>query len=185
VPPRPSPSALSPPTAPLRRSPVPRRSLRSPSRSRSAATTGRSRTRGVAEAAGIDLVDAKVLPLPDGSGLRFIWEVSNLPAQVPPEGVRYNWSFTAGGAQFQLQAKRTNLASVTTTEDPVGYVQQVSKGDFFQLRGACQTSYQGTPAAGCYHLAFLKGAFDVANKQVSIDVPYQTRDSIGRLSPPS
>ncbi len=35
--------------------------------------------------------------------------------------------------------------------------------------------------SGCYHLAFLKGKFDTAAKTVSIDLPYETRDSIGRV----
>lgn len=138
----------------------------------------------VAQAAGIDLTDAKIQPLADDSGLRFIWQLSSLPAQVPPEGVRYTWSFRIGETQFQLQAKRTNLASITTAEDPLGHAKQATVGEFFQLRGACVTSYEGTPTAGCYHLAFLKGKFDAASKSVSMDMPYQTRDAIGRLVAP-
>ena len=140
----------------------------------------------VAEAAGIDLTDAKIMPLADGSGLRFIWQLTSLPAQVPPEGVRYTWAFRIGETQFQLQAKRTNLASITTAEDPVGHVRQVSAGEFFQLRGACKDNYFDTPqpVAGCAHLAFLKGSFDSAAKTVSMDVPFNTKDAIGRLVAP-
>ena len=137
-----------------------------------------------AAALGIDLVDAKILPLEDGSGLRFIWQLSAMPEQVPPEGVRYTWSFAIDGTQFQLQAKRTNLASITTAEDPVGHAKQATVGDYFQLRGACVASYEGTPTAGCYHLAFLKGKFDAAAKTVSMDVPFNTKDAIGRLVAP-
>lgn len=138
----------------------------------------------VAQAAGIDLTDAKIAPLEDGSGLRFIWQLSSMPAQVPPEGIRYTWSFRVGETQFQLQAKRTNLVSITTAEDPVGHAKQATVGDYFQLRGACVTNYEGTPTAGCYHLAFLKGKFDTAAKTVSMDLPFQTRDAIGRLVAP-
>jgi hypothetical protein len=139
----------------------------------------------VAKAAGIDLVDAQIAPLADGSGLRFIWKVSSLPDQVPPEAVRYTWSFKIGDTQYQLQAKRTNIASITTAENPVGHVKQLaSQQPFFQLRGACVASYEGTPTAGCYHLAFLKGSFDVANKAITIDLPFNTRDDIGRLVAP-
>ena len=140
----------------------------------------------VAGAAGIDLVDAKIVPLEDGSGLRFIWEVAAMPAQVPPEGVRYTWSFAIGGRQYQLQAKRTNMASVTTAEDPVNHVAQLAEGEFFQLRGACTANYghPESPMSGCYHLAFLEGAFDTAAKTVSMDLPFSTRDSIGRLVAP-
>jgi hypothetical protein len=136
----------------------------------------------VAAAAGIDLTDAKIQPLADGSGLRFVWQLSSMPAQVPPEGVRYTWSFRIGGTQFQLQAKRTNLASITTAEDPVGHAKQATVGNYFQLRGACVANYEGTPTAGCYHLAFLKGGFDTAAKTVSMDLPFQTRDAIGAWS---
>lgn len=138
----------------------------------------------VAQAAGIDVTDAKIMPLADGSGLRFVWELSAMPAQVPPEGVRYTWAFRIGETQFQLQAKRTNLVSITTAEDPVGHAKQATVGDYFQLRGACVASYEGTPTAGCYHLAFLKGAFDTTAKTVTIDLPYNTKDAIGRLVAP-
>lgn len=139
----------------------------------------------VAEAAGVNLTDALIVPLDDGSGLRFIWQMSSMPAEVPPEGVRYTWAFRIGDTQFQLQAKSTNMGSVTTTEDPVGHTKQLAEGgDFFQLRGACVTSYEGTPAAGCYHLAFLDGSFDPEAATVTMDLPYQTRDNIGRLVAP-
>ena len=137
----------------------------------------------LAEAAGINMVDAKIAPLPNG--LRFIWELSNLPAQIPPEVVRYTWSFKIGSNQYQLQAKRTNLASITTAEDPVNHVQQAAnQKEFFQLRGACVTSYEGLPTSGCYHLAFLNGSFDIAGKKVTMDLPYQTKDEIGRVVAP-
>ena len=139
----------------------------------------------VADAAGINLVEGKIEPLANGSGLRFIWVVTGLPAQVPPEGVRYTWAVSIGSTVYQLQAKRTNLISVTTTEDPVGHVQQATKqADFFQLRGACQASYQGTPSSGCFHLAWLTGKFDAAAKHVYVDWPYNTKDAIGRLVAP-
>lgn len=135
----------------------------------------------VAGAAGIDLRDALIQPLADGSGLRFIWQLASLPPTVAPEGVRYTWSFAIGQRQYQLQAKLTNLASSTTAEAPLDHAQQVQRGSFFQLRGACVTAYLGAPISGCYHLAFLTGAFDYANARVSIDLPYRTRDAIGRL----
>lgn len=133
----------------------------------------------VGDAAGIDLVDAAIAPIT--GGLRFTWVLNSLPPAIPPEGVRYTWSFRIGTTQYQLQAKRTNLASVTTTEDPQGHVLQATRGDYFQLRGACTTAYLGAPVAGCFHLAFLTGSFDIPNKRVSIDLPFDTRDSIGRL----
>lgn len=138
-----------------------------------------------ADAAGVQLTKAKIAQLANGAGLRFIWELNSLPAQTPPEAVRYTWSFLIGTTQYQLQAKRTNLASVTTAEDPLGHVKQAAgQKNFFQLRGACQTSYEGSPVSGCYHLAFLNGSIDPATKTVSIDLPYETRDQIGRLVAP-
>lgn len=105
-----------------------------------------------------------------------------MPPEVPPEGVRYTWAFSVNGAQFQLQAKRLNLASITTAEDPVGHaLQAANQRDFFQLRGACTNEYQGAPIAGCFHLAFLDGQFDVDGNRVVIDLPYETRDNIGRI----
>jgi hypothetical protein len=148
-------------------------------------TLGQVATTPVAEPAGLVLKEGRIAPLADGSGLRFIWEVTAMPAEVPPEGVRYNWTFAIGEKQFQLQAKRQNLTSVTTTEDPIGHVLQASKNSgFFQLRGNCETAYRGAAIAGCYHLAFLEGAFNTAAKTVTMDVPYNTKDSIGRLVAP-
>lgn len=137
----------------------------------------------VATALGIDIQSAEVDVQQDG--VEFVWHVADLQ-EVPPEGIRYTWTFTAGGQQYQLQAKRTNMASVTTTEDPVGHAQQLaSQGDWFQLRGACQTSYQGTPMSGCYHLTFLEGSFDAANDTVTMFMPYEVKDSIGRVVAPT
>lgn len=141
----------------------------------------------IAKQAGIRLEQALIQPLEDGSGLRFVWQVDQLPPEigVPPEGIRYTWAFQIDGTQFQLQAKRTNLVSSTTAEDPVGHVQHArAQRDFFQLRGACTTDYLGTGISGCYHLAFLDGEIDVDAGTVSIELPFDTRDSIGRSVAP-
>jgi hypothetical protein len=135
----------------------------------------------VADAAGVNLTDAKIQPL--ANGLRFIWELNSMPAQVPPEGVRYTWAFSIGTNAYQLQAKRSNVASITTFEDPLGHARHIGS-DFFQLRGACQASYEGAPVAGCYHLAWLTGSFDIANKRVTVDLPYETKDELGRVVAP-
>jgi hypothetical protein len=130
------------------------------------------------------MTDATITPLANGSGLRFTWVLEDLPEQVPPEGVRYTWGIRIGSTQYQLQAKRTNVLSITTLEDPVNHVKHIPTQDFFQLRGACVTAYEGTPVSGCYHLAFLKGSFDTTANTVSVEWPYNTRDSIGRLVAP-
>lgn len=146
-------------------------------------TAGAAAGTPAGEAAGLALTDATIVPLPDG--LRFTWKVASLPAQVPPEGVRYNWAFKIGERLYQLQAKRTNVASTSTAEAPVGHLQRAAaQQDFFQLRGACAAEYLGAPINGCYHLAFLSGQFDIENKSISIDMPYETRDEIGRIVAP-
>jgi hypothetical protein len=137
------------------------------------------------DAAGLDLQDATIQPLANGTGLRFTWIVSQMPNEVPPEGVRYNWSFKIGPTLYQLEAKRTNLASVSTLEDPIGHAQHfASNQPAFRLRGACVANYMGSPANGCYHLAYLPGSFDIAGKKITIDMPFETKDSIGRLVAP-
>jgi hypothetical protein len=139
----------------------------------------------VGASAGLGLQDARITPLADGSGLRFQLLVSSLPEQTPPEGVRYTWGFAVGESAYQLSAKRSNVTNINTTEDPVGTAEHAAKqAGFFELRGACTTTYKGAPLNGCYRLAFLSGSFDVANKTVNIDVPFETRDSIGRLVAP-
>lgn len=138
----------------------------------------------VASQVGIALHDALIEPLADGSGLRFVWDVDQLPPTgVLPEGVRYTWAFQIDGEQFQLQAKTSNLLSSTTVEDPVGHAQQAGD-NFFQLRGACQDEYLGTPVSGCYHLAFLDGDVDVDAGTIAVELPYDTHDSIGRSVAP-
>lgn len=126
----------------------------------------------VADAAGISLTDAKIGPTPTGNGLRFTWVLNAMPAQVPPEGVRYTWSFGVGDKTFQLQAKRSNLGSLTVPDDPAGHVTGAANGTF-QLRGNCTPNYQGqVPVANCPHLAFLSGAFNTAAKTVTMDLPF-------------
>lgn len=125
----------------------------------------------VAQHAGLDLQDALIAPL--DNGLRFIWQLSSPIEVIPPEGLRYNWSFTVGGQNYQLQAKVTNMASLTTTEAPEAHVQQLASGKaFFQLRGRCTPAYLGTPVAGCFHLGFLDGNFDMENGRITMDLPY-------------
>jgi hypothetical protein len=144
----------------------------------------------VMNAAGLVLTDAKIVPYTSGSvsGLRFIWEVANMPSEVPPEGIRYNWALLIGNNTYQLQAKRTSMASVNTIEDPKGHAEQLAaQRGFFQLRGNCVTNYFPAPAPavnGCYHYAFLNGSFDLPNKRITIDWPYETRDAINRIVAP-
>lgn len=135
----------------------------------------------VADAAGLDLADACIERTE--RGLKFIWVMgSALPAQVPPEGVRYNWAFQAGDQVLQLQAKRTNIANATTVEDPVGHAQHLQEGDagWFQVRGACVADYLGTPINGCYHLDFVDGGFDIEAGEVWMELPFDPRDDLGR-----
>ena len=137
------------------------------------------------DAIGLDIQNGTITPI--ANGLRFTWIVGSMPPVVPPEGVRYVWAFKIGNNTYQLQAKRTNMASVNMLEDPVGHANQLAaQKDFFQLRGACVENYTNTPSPvnGCYHLAWLNGAFDVANKTVSMDMPFETKDQIGRLVAP-
>ncbi|MGH2692176.1 MAG: hypothetical protein ACRDHM_06700 [Actinomycetota bacterium] len=137
----------------------------------------------VADAIGMHLTDATITPI--ANGLRFTWHLLSMPEQVPPEGLRYVWAFKIGTSLYQLQAKRTNLASVSTTEDPVGTIQHAAENNsYFQLRGACVAQYQGAPVNGCYHLAYLPGSFDPANKKVTMDMPFETKDAIGRVVAP-
>ncbi|MFT5222889.1 MAG: hypothetical protein ACI867_001199 [Glaciecola sp.] len=119
-------------------------------------------------ALGLNLVDATIEQTE--TGLHFVWLVDNLAAPAPPELTRYNWSFSIDGETFQLQAKTSNLASVTLPDDPAGHV--TNAGASFQVRGNCTDSYQGTPVAGCPHIGWVTGAFDTANNAITMDVPY-------------
>lgn len=140
-----------------------------------------------ADAVGIDLVGATIEELEDASGLRFTWQLgSDLPPQGVPEGVRYTWTFDAGGETLQLQAKRTNVVSSTTAESPADHALEAAEGDWwFQLRGACVDGggypVPESPVSGCYHLGFFDGAVDAATGTVSMDLPYGATDQIGRL----
>lgn len=143
-------------------------------------------TEPAASAAGVNLVGGKVLPIT--GGLRFVWEVTGMPdaqAGVPPEGVRYAWTLqVSGGSVYQLEAKRSSVASVNTTEDPAQHLQHAATGTSFRLRGACETEYEGLPVAECHHLAYLNGQFDYANKQITIDWPFETKNPLGQTVAP-
>jgi hypothetical protein len=135
--------------------------------------------------AGLDLRGATIEPV--AGGLKFTWLLNSMPPQVPPEGVRYTWGIRIGTRTYQLQAKRTNLVGFTTAEAPVDHIQQAAaQKNFFQLRGNCVPAYPvaNSPVAGCYHLAFLDGSFDIANKQVTMTLPFEAKDSIGRVVAP-
>ena len=120
---------------------------------------------------GVDLVAARLFqPDPDVPQLVAEWKVTNLPASGGiPEGTRYSLPFKIGQKEFQVQAKFSNVASVTTADDPPGTV--THSGGAFQLRGNCTTSYQGTGVAACPHLAWLTGGFDVARDVVRVNIP--------------
>jgi hypothetical protein len=150
-----------------------------------APTGGNAQALAVWDTAGLDIRGASIEPVT--GGLRFTWILNSMPAQVPPEGVRYTWGFQIGTRTYQLQAKRTNLVSATTVEDPLGHAQQAAaQKEFFQLRGNCVGAYPQSPSpiAGCFHLAFLTGSFDVANKKVTMTLPYEMKDALGRVVAP-
>src|SRR5688500_1515637 len=88
------------------------------------------------EAAGVRLNDATITPIT--GGLRFTWHLDSLPEHFLPEVVRYTWAFKIGNNTYQLIAKRTNMLSITTADDPLGHVDRAaSQKPFFQVRGAC------------------------------------------------
>jgi hypothetical protein len=132
----------------------------------------------VAQAAGTDLKAGFIEELADGSGLRFTWKVSALPAQVPPEGVRYAFAFQAGDAVYQLQAKRTNVVTTNLADDPQGHVTNSAAGGAFNIRGRCgnlaPVPEAPTNVSTCPSLAFLKGGFNIAAGEVFVDLPYGT-----------
>ncbi len=136
-------------------------------------TTASAAPLGAFDAAGVDLQSASIRET--ATGLEFIWKVRSLPASPPPEVTRYTWSFGVGDKTFQLQAKRSNTASLTAIDDPQGHVTSAAAGAF-QLRGNCAATYGGTPApvSNCPHLAFLSGAFDSAKGEVRMTLPFGT-----------
>ena len=143
-------------------------------------TNGQVADSAVGEAAGVQLTDASITPI--AGGLRFAWHVASLPEQTAPEQVRYAWAFQIGESIYQLIAKRTNMVTVNTIDDPAGHVERLaSQKPFFQIRGGCSGSYRGLPLNGCYHLGFVDGAFDVANKRITMDLPFEAKDSVGRV----
>lgn len=128
----------------------------------------------VGSAGQINLVDALMESTPDG--INFTWLLDNLAAPPPPEGVRYTWSFAIDDATFQLQAKTTNLGSVTLADDPAGHV--TNAGASFQVRGNCVAEYLGTPVANCPHIGWVEGAFNTSDNTVTMFVPYGFHEAI-------
>lgn len=125
---------------------------------------------------GVDITEASVYQ-PDATypELEFTWKVSNLPNPVTgihPEGVRYVWSFLAGGKQWFVQAKASAIAQSTLPDDPDGTVSKTTRA--FQLRGNCGL-LPPPPAPGlitsCGHVAWLDGSIDPEAKTVSVRVP--------------
>jgi plastocyanin len=132
---------------------------------------------GLGDETGVDMVKATAYrPNPDSASIFFEWHLTGLPDSGSlPEAVRYTIPFKIGTAQFQLQAKLSNVASVTVVDDPPGHPGHV--GNAFQLRGNCLANWPQpqVPLANCPHLAWLGGSFDPATDVVRIKVPIGIR----------
>jgi hypothetical protein len=126
----------------------------------------------VADATGVDLLGASIRQPESGYPyLDVTWKVSNLPGPdtapaTAPEVIRYVASFAADDVTYQVQAKLSNLTSLTQVDDPAGHATHVGKS--FQLRGNCGTL---VAVSNCAHLAWLDGTFDVARKEIRVRVP--------------
>lgn len=123
------------------------------------------------ETTGVDLIGATLsVPDPANPELLVRWKLTGLPPSGGiPEGTRYSLPFKIGTKEFQVQAKFSNLSSITVTDDPQGHVSHV--GGSFQLRGNCTTSWNGSGVAYCYHLMWLTGGFDTTTDTVFALVP--------------
>lgn len=128
----------------------------------------------VGNAGGINLQDAFIEQTDEG--LVFTWKVESLAAPAAPEVVRYTWSFAVGEATFQLQAKSTNVASVTLADDPAGHVTHA--GSSFQVRGNCVAEYMGTPVSNCPHIGWTDGAFNTADGTITMTIPFDFDERI-------
>ena len=131
----------------------------------------------LADDTGVDLVRATAYrPNPASSSLFFEWHLTGLPDTGSiNEAVRYTLPFKIGTAQFQLQAKLSNLTSVTVADDPQGHATRLNNA--FQLRGNCTANWPQPPVplGNCPHLAWLGGSFDSESNVVRIKVPIGVR----------
>jgi len=124
----------------------------------------------VADDTGVDLLGATIhQPDPNTPELVFEFQVAGLPASGSlPEVIRYGFPFTAGTANFQVQAKFSNLVSTTLTDDPQGHAEHAA-GTSFQLRGNCGTIQD--LVNNCPHIGWLSGEFDVGRAVVRARLP--------------
>jgi hypothetical protein len=100
-------------------------------------------------------------------GVQFEINVTELNAPPPNEVVRYFWQFTINGHEYWVQAKSSDISSVAMLpDDPEGHF---THAPAFRLRGQCALLVAVT---NCRHLAWLDGAFDTANKQIRVLVPF-------------
>ena len=124
---------------------------------------------------GTDLVSADVsVPDPTEQVLQFRWHITGLPRTgAIPEATFYRWGITVNGTtNYVLQAKFSNLISLSVLDDPQGVVTNI--GASFQLRGSCgqeNVGGQNLPLNNCHSLAFLTGSLNTSTDTVSIDLP--------------
>jgi hypothetical protein len=125
---------------------------------------------GLAARTGVDLLGAYIFqPDPATPELVFEMRLTGLPQSGSlPEVIRYGFPFTAGTSNFQIQAKFSNLGSLTVPDDPQGHAEHAA-GTSFQLRGNCGL-FQGV-VNNCAHLGWLTGEFDVADAAVRVRLP--------------
>lgn len=121
-------------------------------------------------AAGIDLTSATAY-VEDGDKdvATFAFNLAQFDRPPPPEGIRYYWEFSVGGAEYSLQAKLTDFAATNFPEDPQGFAARA--GNIFRLRGNCGSLTPVITVGNCSHVAWLTGSFDVAAKQVRVNLP--------------
>lgn len=88
---------------------------------------------------GLDATEIAIRqPDPFNPEVEFTIRVTELNAQPAPEVIRYLWQFTVGGEEFWIQAKTSDVSTVTAfSDDPQGTLTHIPGS--FRLRGDCQT----------------------------------------------
>lgn len=106
-------------------------------------------------------------PNPLDPTLEFSIPLAELNFQPLPEAIRYLWQFSVGGEEFWIQAKTSDVSTVTAfSDDPQGSLTHIPGS--FRLRGNCG---EVGLVATCVHLAWLDGVFDTGRNEVRINLP--------------
>ena len=120
---------------------------------------------------GFDLVKGTISK--KGKDVVFAAEHSAMPASGSlPENFRFLWHFNVGSKEYRLLAKAANIGKPDpVTQSGTDRIGKVDTAGHFRVEECSTDEALPVKLSVCNPIAYITGAFDVAKKTLSINVP--------------